>query len=238
VLIDRLSANIWTQDKIYLDSATTIYTNTEETNFISAPELHNLKGTTSSIQAQLNATCKIYELARFYNTRKFIKLGRLTMPVGGYHCVIRVSTSYGINNNFVGIMSSTHHLPNYSFTIYLQSSSNNYSRKYFPGTIDTGGFLFIDIGYDLFYTGYVVCDSPNVQPLGVYLQPVPSDNKNKVDIWIHIYEKSGPLLVTVTQNTGSLAIATDVADAMPLNGYVRLDQYSPALLETYSDPNN
>ena len=61
---------------------------------------------------------------------------------------------------------------------------------------------------------------------------------NKVDIWIHIYEMSGPLLVRVSQNTGSLAIATDVADSMPLNGYVRLDQYSVPLFVSFTDPNN
>ena len=45
---------------------------------------------------------KTYELIRSYSTVKFIKLGRILLPLGGYQMQLDISSSYGWNINNTG----------------------------------------------------------------------------------------------------------------------------------------
>ena len=92
--------------------------------------------------------------------------------------------------------------------------------------------------FELFHSGYVVISSPNYLPRGVYLAPIPFENQTGVDIWYESHPWTGPILLKVTQVTGSFTISNQVADSMPLNGYVKLDMFANTLTSIYKNPYN
>ena len=160
---------------------------------------------------------KVYELVRYYSTVKFIRLGRINLPLGGYQCEIQISASYGWNfNNATGVAQDKYTFPNFTATCYIQSSSPGSRRKVFPGSFNN--LVPITPLFDLCHSGYVIVNSPNFMPRGFYLAPVLADNENYVDIWYESWPWSGPLLLKVTQITGGFTTSTEVADYMPMWG--------------------
>ena len=69
--------------------------------------------------------------------------------------------------------------------IHLYASTSGTSRALFLDSFGPDIAKRDDPNYGLFHNGYVVVSSPFVSALGVYLTPVPSDNRNQVGIWIH-----------------------------------------------------
>ena len=123
--------------------------------------------------------------------------------------------------------------------IHLYSSTSGTSRACFPDSFGPNLALRNDNNYSLFHNGYVVVSSPFVSALGVYLSPVPSDNTNQVDIWIHSYMYHGYPLIQVSQAVGSFTKdTTTVLTAIPLSGYVKLDMYSNTLTQLYRNVYN
>ena len=79
----------------------------------------------------------------------------------------------------------------------------------------------------------------HLSALGVYLSPVPSDNRNQVDIWVHSYMYHGYPLIQVSQAVGSFTKETiTVLTDMPLLGYVKLDMCANTLTQLYRNPHN
>ena len=123
--------------------------------------------------------------------------------------------------------------------IHLYSSTSGTSRACFPDSFGPNIALRNDNNYSLFHNGYAVVSSPFVSALGVYLSPVPSDNRNEVDIWVHSYMYQGYPLIQVSQAVGSFTKdTTTVLTAMPLSGYVKLDMYSNTLTQLYRNRYN
>ena len=103
----------------------------------------------------------------------------------------------------------------------------------------SGSALRTDANYNLFHNGYVVVSSPFVSALGAYLTPVPSDNRNQVDVWIHSYMFHGYPLIQVSQTLGSFTRDTSsYLTALPLNGFVKLDMYGNTLIQVYRNQYN
>jgi hypothetical protein len=72
-----------------------------------------------------------------------------------------------------------------------------------------------------------------VRPLGVYLAPVPSISQNQVVVWIHSHPWHSRPRVRVVQSAGSFSQSCEDAEAMPLNGYIKLDMYMNTLTQVY-----
>ena len=208
-----------------------------QANSIYGPVVNQI---TTQIASNINNLqyTKVYELVRYYGNVKFIKLGRLYLPnLGGCQAEIQLSGSYGWNiNNATGVAQDQYKFPNFQATIYMQTSSSGSRRKIFPNTLSN--LIPYTSSYDLCHSGYVIITSPNYLPRGFYLVPVPSDNTNYVDIWYESLPWTGPLLLKVTQITGGFTISTEVADAMPLDGYVKLDMFLNNLTTIYKNPYN
>ena len=94
------------------------------------------------------------------------------------------------------------------------------------------------MNHDLFHSGYVITTSPYVQPWGIWLSSVESDNRNYVDVWFKCHSWSGPIICQVTQLTGSFTRSPEVYDIMPSDGYVQLDMYANTLTQIYKNPYN
>ena len=78
VLIDRLAtSHIWASDRFNLATATQIYTNTAETNFITATELQNLKNSSSNLQEQLDL-----KQPKFLYAGRIITAGTVAVSTG------------------------------------------------------------------------------------------------------------------------------------------------------------
>jgi hypothetical protein len=170
---------------------------------------------------------------------RFYKLGRLNLPNNGHQAVITVNLCYGFNFNNTGLNMPDYQLSNYEMKVHLYSSTPYTSRKCFPESFPTNSSLITDVNYSLFHNGYVTTISPFVSPLGVYLTPVASDNRNNVDIWIHSYMWHGYPLIQVSQTSGSFTKDTvTVVSALPLTGFVKLDIFSPLLSHWYKNPHN
>ena len=123
--------------------------------------------------------------------------------------------------------------------IHLYSSTSGTSRACFPDSFGPNLALRSDNNNSLFHNGYVVVSSPFVSALGVYLSPVPSDNRNQVDIWVHSYMYHGFPLIQVSQAIGSFTKdTTTVLSELPLLGYVKLDMYANTLTQLYRNPYN
>ena len=169
-----------------------------------------------------------------------MKLGRLYLPLGGHQAVITINASYGWNNNIYGLNSNRYHFPNYQLTTYIQSSHANFSRSIFPGSLENilSSPIFDNNNTSLFHSGYVVTTSPFIQPWGIWLSPVVSDNRNYVDVWFRAHQWSGPILCQITQITGNFTRSTEAYDEMPRNGFVQLDMYANTLTQIYKNPYN
>ena len=75
--------------------------------------------------------------------------------------------------------------------IYIYTSTSGASRACFPDSLGPDLTTKNDPNYILFHNGDVVVTSPFVSALGAYLTPVPSDNRNMVDIWLQSYMYHG-----------------------------------------------
>ena len=83
VLIDRLAtSHIWASDRFNLATATQIYTNTAETNFITATELQNLKNSSSNLQEQLDLKLTVGTTLAVGQTGKSISIDIIN-PITG-----------------------------------------------------------------------------------------------------------------------------------------------------------
>ena len=123
--------------------------------------------------------------------------------------------------------------------IHLHSSTPSTSRAVFPGSLGAPtSSLYNDDNYSLFHNGFVIINSPFVSPLGVYLAPFPTDNRNNVDIWVHSLPYDGVPLIQVPQTNGSFTKQFVDYDAMPLEGYIKLDMFSNFLSQVYRNPHN
>ena len=130
-------------------------------------------------------------------------------------------------------------LQNYEMKIHLYSSTTWSSRSCFPDSFGPNLALRNDAHYSLFHNGHVVVSSPFVSALGVYMTPVPTDNENTVDIWIHSYAYHGSPLVQVSQTSGSFTKdTTTTLTALPLLGYAKMDMYANTLTQLYRNPHN
>jgi len=98
--------------------------------------------------------------------------------------------------------------------------------------------IFDNNNTSLFHSGYVVTTSPFIQPWGIWLSPVVSDNRNYVDVWFRAHQWSGPILCQITQITGNFTRSTEAYDEMPRNGFVQLDMYANTLTQIYKNPYN
>jgi hypothetical protein len=169
---------------------------------------------------------------------RFYKIGRLNLPIDGHQAVITVNLCYGFNIT-AGLNLATYTIQNYELIIHLYSSTPWASRACFPDSFGPNLALRSDINYSLFHSGYVVVSSPFVSAAGVYLSPVPSDNRNQVDIWVQSYMYHGYPLIQVYQAVGSFTKDTStILTAMPLSGYVQLDMYANTLTQLYRNPYN
>ena len=142
--------------------------------------------------------------------------------------------------NTIGLTNQAqHHIPNYNMMVHLHSSTPTTSRAVFPGSLGSpSSSLYDDVMYSLFHNGFVIANSPFVIPIGVYLSPVPTDNLNNVDIWIHSQPYHGVPLIQVSQTAGSFTKNfVDYAE-MPLEGFIKLDMFSPLLTQIYRNPHN
>ena len=170
---------------------------------------------------------------------RFYKLGRLNLPIDGHQAIITVNLCYGfhITNNCLNYAG--YNIQNFEMKICLYTSTTWASRACFPDSFGPNLALRSDNNYSLFHNGYVVVSSPFISALGVYLSPVPSDNRNRVDIWIHSYMYHGYPLIQVSQTAGSFTKdTTTILTAMPLEGYVKLDMYANTLTQLYRNPHN
>jgi hypothetical protein len=110
---------------------------------------------------------------------RFYKIGRLGLPLNGHQAVITVNLCYGFNVNSNGLLNfAGYSIQNYEMKIHLYSSTSGTSRACFPDSFGPDLTKKNDNNYSLFHNGYVVVSSPFVSALGVYLTPVPSDNRN------------------------------------------------------------
>ena len=170
---------------------------------------------------------------------RFYKIGTLNLPLNGHQAVITVNLCYGFNVNNIGLNQPNYAIQNYEMKIYIYSSTPQTSRACFPDSFGPDLTKKNDPNYSLFHNGYVVVTSPFVNALGVYLTPVPTDNRNQVDIWIHSYMYHGYPLINVSQVVGSFTKHnTTVLTALPLDGYVKLDMFANTLTQIYRNPHN
>jgi hypothetical protein len=170
---------------------------------------------------------------RFYN------IGRLNLPSNGHQAVITVNLCYGFNVNSVGLNHPGYLIQNYEIKIHLYSSTPQHSRAVDQGSLGDDPSKYFDTSYSIYHNGYAVVTSPFVNPLGIYLVPVPSDPQNNVDIWIMSYMYHGYPLIQVSQSAGSFTPTTNVINGgMPLLGYIRLDTYSNTLTQIYRNDEN
>ena len=153
--------------------------------------------------------------------------------------MITVNLCYGFNVNNVGLNSAGYQIQKSEMKMHLYSSTPQTSRRCFPESFPLTSSLITDVNYSLFHNGYVTVISPCVSPLGAYLTPVASDNRNNVDIWIHSHMWHGYPLVQVSQTLGSFTKDTvTVVSALPLTGFVKLDIFSPLVSHWYKNPHN
>ena len=75
-----------------------------------------------------------------------------------------------------------------------------------------------------------------INPLGIYLAPVPSNTYNEVDVWFHSPPWHGHPLVQVVQSEGSFTKSFEDTINMPLNGDLILDMYANTLTQHYKHP--
>jgi hypothetical protein len=171
---------------------------------------------------------------------RFYKLGRLNLPLNGHQAVITVNLCYGFNvNNANSTNFPGYNIQNYEMSIHLYSSTTSTSRSCFPESFPPNSALSTDVNYSLFHNGYVCIKTPFVSPLGVYLTPVASGNRNNVDVWIQSYMWHGYPLVQVSQTDGSFTKDTStILTNLPLTGYVKLDMFAPLLGHVYKNPHN
>ena len=128
---------------------------------------------------------------------------------------------------------------NYEIKIHLYSSTPQHSRAVDSGSHGTNTSRYLDPNYSIYHNGFAVVTSPFVNPLGIYLVPVPSDPQNNIDIWIMSYMYHGYPLIQVSQTAGSFTATTDVNQQnMPFDGYIKLDMYSNTLTQIYRNPDN
>ena len=130
------------------------------------------KPISNATQAAINALkyTQIFEiLYQTYSAHKYMKLGRLYLPLGGYRSIITINAHYGWNNNMYGLNASRYHFPNYRLTTYRQSPAANFSRSIFPGSLEhiLSSPIFDNNNTSLFHSGYVVTTSPFIQPWGL-----------------------------------------------------------------------
>ena len=77
--------------------------------------------------------------------------------------------------------------------------------------------LVDDENYSLFHNGFVRVYTPFVSPLGVYLTPVATDNRNNVHVWIQSDMYHGYPLVQVSKTAGGFTKDTaTVLTTLPL----------------------
>ena len=123
--------------------------------------------------------------------------------------------------------------------IYLYASTTGTSSACFPDSFGPDLTKKDDNDYSLCHKGYVVVTSPFVSALGVYLTPVPNDNRNQVDIWKQSDMWHGYPLVQVSQTDGSFTKDTStIVSSLPLNGFVKLDMYANTLTQLYRNVYN
>ena len=102
------------------------------------------------------------------------------------------------------------------------------------GSLGNDPSRYFNTSYSIYHNGFAVVTSPFVNPLGIYLAPVPSDPQNNVDIWFRSYMYHGYPLIQVSQTAGSFTFITDVNQQnMTLDGYIQLDMYSNTLTQNY-----
>jgi hypothetical protein len=182
---------------------------------------------------------KFFTYPNYGGEARYYKLGRLNLPIDGHQAVITINLCYGFNVNNVGLNLSSYNIQNYEMKIHLYSSTQFTSRAVLPGSLGNDPNLYNDPNYSIFHNGFVVTTSPFVNPLGVFLAPVPSDPKNNVDIWFRSYMYHGLPLIQVSQTAGSFTSTTNINQQnMPLDGYIQLDMYSNTLTQIYRNPYN
>ena len=119
---------------------------------------------------------------------------------------------------------------------HIYSSHAINSRAVLPGSLGSGDPRYSNNNYNLFYNGCVIVSSPFINPLGIYLAPVPSNTYNEVDVWFHSAPWHGHPLVQVVQSEGSFTESFEDRPNMPLNGYIKLEMYANALTQLYKHP--
>ena len=182
---------------------------------------------------------KFYTYPYYVGEARYYKLGRLNLPIDGHQAVITINLCYGWNVTNHGVNFSGYNIQNYEMKIHLYSSTSWSSRSVFPGSLGTDPSRYNDPNNSIYHNGFVVTTSPFVNPLGVFLAPVPSDPQNNVDIWFRSYMWHGRPLIQVTQTAGSFTATTDVNQQnMPLDGYIQLDMYSNTLTQIYRNVYN
>ena len=199
---------------------------------------YDIKQSVKTILNNVSPT-QFFGYPNYAGDARFYKIGRLYLPIGGHQAVIAINLCYGFNVNNTGLNYAGYIIQNYEMKIYLYSSTPGASRACFPDSFGPNIALRSDNNYSLFHNGYVVVSSPFVSALGIYLSPVPSDNRNQVDIWVHSYMYHGYPLIQVSQAVGSFTKdTTTVLTELPLLGYVKLDMFSNTLTQIYRNPYN
>ena len=125
---------------------------------------------------------------------------------------------------------------NFQITAHIHSLVPWNSRAVDPGSLGTSRGRYIDNNCSIYYNGFIVVTSPFVRPLGIYLASVPSNPQNRVDVWVHSHPWHSRPLVQVVQSAGSFNQSFDDANAMRLNGYIKLDMYMNTLTQIYINP--
>ena len=177
---------------------------------------------------------KFFTYPNYVGEARYYKLGRLNLPIDGHQAVITINLCYGFNATNHGVNFSGYNIQNYEMKIHLYSSTSWSSRSVFPGSLGNDPSRYNDPNNSIYHNGFVVTTSPFVNPLGVFLAPVPSDPQNNVDIWFRSYMWHGRPLIQVTQTAGSFTATTDVNQQnMPRDCYIQLDMYSNTLTQIY-----
>ena len=108
-------------------------------------------------------------------------------------------------------------------TAHIYSSASNTSRAVFPGSLGNNDPRYDNYNnYIVKYSGFVIASSPSIDPLGLYLAPVPSDPMNQVDVWTYIHNHQSQHRVQAVQTEGSFTRSFANELEMPLNGYIKL----------------
>jgi len=192
-------------------------------------------------------------------------MGTLILPQGGVHANIKIDLNYGTNPSATK-NSKDFNLNNYSLALKLHSC-NGYLKTVpstdpaspydctNPKTPPPAGYKYVYDGPSracdnntttttlypgIYYNGFVICHSPFVTPLGVYLGMTDTPLYS-VDIWIQSYQVHGIPLISNVQSSGSftkLTATSTKSSSLPATGYTQLDVYSPSLVHTMKNHKN